>query len=111
MPAKLTTVRVEPGVFLGLLERACARSTRSRVATGRAIFADHSDAEAAVEDLRRLELVDEEHVLEEEWDWERTDLRAGEVLVVVCQLGDPDQVREVFDRHDGRLVSKPAYID
>lgn len=160
-----------------------------------AIFADHSDAEAAVEDLRRLGLVDEhlgvavrqpagyvferesetevahgmgkgislgapigavagmtvmallapgvaavglggllatgavtggvaggfwgaylglsaeEHVLEEQWDWERTDLRPGEVLVVVCQHGDPDQVREVFDRHDGRLVSKPAHID
>lgn len=58
-----------------------------------------------------LGLSAEKHVLEEERDWERTDLRPGEVLVVVCQHGDPDQFREVIARHGGRVVSKPAHID
>lgn len=53
----------------------------------------------------------ERDVLEEEWDWERTDLRLGEVLVVVGQHGHPDQVLEVFGRHGGRVVSKPEHVD
>lgn len=44
-------------------------------------------------------------------DWERTDLRPGEVLVVVCQHGRPDQVLEILGRHGGRVVSKPDHID
>lgn len=49
---------------------------------------------------------------EQEWedDWERVPLDPGEVLVVVCEHGDPEEVRDVFQRNGGRWVEKPASI-
>lgn len=57
-----------------------------------------------------LGLTSEEHILEEEWDWERIRLQPGEVIVVVDQHGHPDDVREIFNRHEGRLVEKPEHL-
>lgn len=57
-----------------------------------------------------LGLTSQEHVLEEEWDWERIRLQPGEVIVVVDQHGHPDDVRETFGRHGGKLVEKPEHI-
>lgn len=57
-----------------------------------------------------LGLTSEERVLEDEWDWERVRLSPGEVLVVVDQHGHPDDVRSIFERHQGRLVNKPEHI-
>jgi hypothetical protein len=52
----------------------------------------------------------EERRMEEERDWERTPLQAGEVMVVVDQHGHPDTVKEILQRHGGRMVAKPAYL-
>jgi hypothetical protein len=57
-----------------------------------------------------LGLTTEVPEVEREFDWERVPLEQGEVLVVVCEHGDPDGVRAVFARHNGRLVEKPATI-
>lgn len=57
-----------------------------------------------------LGITSEKHVLEDEWDWERAELSPGEVLVVVDQHGRPDDVRSIFERHQGRLVEKPEHI-
>ncbi|HSJ34307.1 MAG TPA: hypothetical protein VLB85_04575 [Acidimicrobiia bacterium] len=57
-----------------------------------------------------LGLTSEQPELEREADWERVPLDPGEVLVVVCEHGDPDDVREVIERHGGRWVEKPASI-
>lgn len=57
-----------------------------------------------------LGLTTEVPEVEREFDWERVPLEQGEVLVVVCEHGDPDDVRETFARYGGRLVQKPAAI-
>lgn len=57
-----------------------------------------------------LGLTSEMPEVEREFDWERVPLQPGEVLVVVCEHGDPEDVRAVFDRHGGRWVEKPAHI-
>lgn len=57
-----------------------------------------------------LGLTSEQPELEREADWERVALDRAEVLVVVCEHGDPDDVREGFERHGGRWVEKPASI-
>lgn len=55
-----------------------------------------------------LGLTSEEHVLEDEWDWEQIDLGPEKVLVVADQHGDPDVVRATFLRHGGEIVEKPS---
>ncbi|MFP3914730.1 MAG: hypothetical protein ACLFWM_07620 [Actinomycetota bacterium] len=57
-----------------------------------------------------LGLTSEEHVLEEEWDWERTPLQPGQVLVVVCQHGDPEDVARILGSRGGRLIARPAHL-
>jgi hypothetical protein len=52
----------------------------------------------------------EEHIMGEEWDWERTPLQPGQVMVVVDQHGHPDDVRETLQRHGGRFVAKPSHL-
>lgn len=47
--------------------------------------------------------------IEREIDWEHVSLEPGEVLVVVCQHGDPQAVNRCFTEHGGRLVQKPAH--
>jgi hypothetical protein len=56
-----------------------------------------------------LGLKAEEHMMEDEWDWERTTLQPGQVLVVVDQHGFPDEVRRILERHGGRLLAKPQH--
>jgi hypothetical protein len=48
--------------------------------------------------------------IENEWDWERVILAPGQVLVVVDQHGDPEAVREILQRHGGRLVDRPTHV-
>lgn len=57
-----------------------------------------------------LGLSSEEHVLEEEWDWERVPLEPGELLVVVSGHEHPDQAVEILRSHGGDLVRKPAHV-
>lgn len=57
-----------------------------------------------------LGLNSEEHVLEEEWDWERLPLQPGAVLVVVSGHGHADQVARVLSDHGGELVTKPIHV-
>ncbi len=57
-----------------------------------------------------LGLTAEEHVVEEEWDWERVPLQPGQVLIVVAGHGHPDQVTEVLVAHGGHLVAKPPHV-
>lgn len=57
-----------------------------------------------------LGLTSEVPEMERESDWERVRLEPGEVLVVVCQHGDPDAARTIFSRHGGRPIEKPAHI-
>lgn len=57
-----------------------------------------------------LGLTAEEHVQEEEWDWERTPLQPGQVMVVVDQHGHPDDVRRILESHGGRMIAKPEHI-
>lgn len=52
----------------------------------------------------------EEHVLEEEWDWERTPLQPGQVMVVVDQHGHPDEVKGILERRGGRIITKPQHL-
>jgi hypothetical protein len=49
-------------------------------------------------------------LLDEEWDWEQTPLRPGQVLVVVADHGHPDEVPDVLERHGGHLVAKPPHV-
>jgi hypothetical protein len=56
-----------------------------------------------------LGLKAEEHVVEEERDWERTPLQPGQVMVVVDQHGHPDEVKRILEAHDGRIVVKPKH--
>jgi hypothetical protein len=55
-----------------------------------------------------LGLTATEPILENEWDWERVALEPGQVIVVVDEHGHPEAVREVLERHKGRMVAKPA---
>ena len=57
-----------------------------------------------------LGLTTEDHLLEEEWDWERVPLQPGQVLIVVAGHGHPDQVADVLERHGGHLVAKPPHV-
>lgn len=57
-----------------------------------------------------LGLTAEEHVMEEEWDWERTPLREGQVLLVVDQHGHPDTVERILQGHGGQIIAKPSHI-
>ncbi len=57
-----------------------------------------------------LGLASEEHVLDEEWDWERIPLQPGQVLVVVADHGHPDEMLDVLQQHGGSLVSKPRHL-
>lgn len=57
-----------------------------------------------------LGLKAEEHVMEEEWNWERTPLQKGQVMVVVDQHGHPDEVKRILERHEGRIVVKPKHL-
>lgn len=57
-----------------------------------------------------LGLSSEEHVLDEEWDWERVPLEPGQLLVVVSGHDHPDQVAAILCRHGGDLVEKPAHV-
>lgn len=57
-----------------------------------------------------LGLKAEEHVMEEEWDWERTPLQPGQVMVVVDQHGPPDEVRRILERRGGRIITKPKHL-
>jgi hypothetical protein len=57
-----------------------------------------------------LGLKAEEHVTEEEWDWERTRLQPGQVMVVVDQHGHPDDVKRILERHGGRIITKPQHL-
>jgi hypothetical protein len=57
-----------------------------------------------------LGLSSEEHVLEEEWDWERVPLQPGQLLVVVSGHEHPDRVAGILERHGGELVSKPSHV-
>jgi hypothetical protein len=52
----------------------------------------------------------EEHVMEEEWDWERTPLQPGQVMVIVDQHGHPDDVKRILERHGGRLITQPKHL-
>lgn len=51
-----------------------------------------------------------EHIMEEEWDWERTPLQPGQVMVVVDQHGHPDDVERILQRHGGQLVTKLGHL-
>lgn len=51
-----------------------------------------------------------EHIIEEEWDWERTPLQPGQVMVVVDQHGHPDDVKRILRSHGGRIVVKPEHL-
>lgn len=52
----------------------------------------------------------EEHLMEEEWDWERIPLQLGQIMVVVDQHGHPDVVRRILERRGGRIVMKPQHL-
>jgi hypothetical protein len=52
----------------------------------------------------------EEHIMEEEWDWERIPLQPGQVMVVVDQHGYPDEVRRILERRGGRIITKPIHL-
>jgi hypothetical protein len=56
-----------------------------------------------------LGLTATEPVIENERDWERVALEPGQMIVVVDQHGHPEAVREVLERHNGRVVVKPAH--
>jgi hypothetical protein len=57
-----------------------------------------------------LGLTAEEDLLEEEWDWERTPLEEGQVLVVVSGHGHTGQVADILRHAGGRLVGKPPHV-
>ena len=57
-----------------------------------------------------LGLSSKEHVLEEEWDWERVPLQPGQLLVVVSGHEHPDQVSRILGSRGGELVSKPSHV-
>ncbi len=52
----------------------------------------------------------EEHIMEEEWDWERTPLQPGQVMVVVDQHGHPDEVKRILEGHGGQIIAKPQHL-
>jgi hypothetical protein len=52
----------------------------------------------------------EEHVMEEEWDWERTPLQPGQVMVVVDQHGHADEVKRILEHQGGRIITKPREV-
>ncbi|HSJ83148.1 MAG TPA: hypothetical protein VLA91_04955 [Acidimicrobiia bacterium] len=56
-----------------------------------------------------LGLRSEEHIREEEWDWERIPLQSGQVMVVVDQHGHPDDVERILERHGGQIIAKPRH--
>jgi hypothetical protein len=51
-----------------------------------------------------------EHIMDEEWDWERTPLQSGQVMVVVDQHGHPDVVKRILERNGGRIIVKPQHL-
>jgi hypothetical protein len=53
--------------------------------------------------------ISQEHLMENEWDWERKPLEPGQVLVAVDQHGHPDQVKRILQDHGGRIIAKPAH--
>lgn len=55
-----------------------------------------------------LGLAVEDHVVEDERQWERIPLQPGETLVVVSGHDRPDDVAGILRRHGGRLVTKPS---
>lgn len=57
-----------------------------------------------------LGLAAEEHVLEEEWDWERIPLQPGQVLVVVTGHGHRERVAHVLERHGGHLYARRQHM-
>ncbi len=57
-----------------------------------------------------LGLAAEDHVLEDEWDWDRVPLQPGQVLVVVAGHGHPDTVSDCLERHGGHIVIKPPHV-
>ena len=57
-----------------------------------------------------LGLAAEEHELDEEGDWERVPLEAGQVLVVVAGHGHPGGVADVLGSNGGHLLSKPPHL-
>jgi len=52
----------------------------------------------------------EEHIVDEELDWERTPLQTGQVMVVVDQHGHPDEVKRILEHHGGRILTKPRHL-
>lgn len=57
-----------------------------------------------------LGLTAEDHVVEDERDWERVRLQPGQVLVVVSGHHRPDEVAGTLRRHGGVLVPKPPQV-
>lgn len=57
-----------------------------------------------------LGLKAEEHITEEQWDWERTPLQPGQVMVVADQHGHPDEVQRILEHHGGRIITKPHHL-
>jgi hypothetical protein len=57
-----------------------------------------------------LGLTGHESALEDEWDWERTRLQPGEVLIVVCRHPEPGQASEILRRYGGSLVASPLQV-
>lgn len=51
-----------------------------------------------------------EHIMEEEWDWERIPLQPSQVMVVVDQHGQPDEVERILEHHGGRILTKPQHL-
>lgn len=54
-----------------------------------------------------LGLAAEDHVVDDEREWERIPLQPGEMLVVVSGHDHPDEVAEILRSHGGRLAAKP----
>ena len=57
-----------------------------------------------------LGLAAEDHVMEDERNWQRIPLQPGQTLVVVSGHDRPDEVAGILRSHGGRIVGKPSHV-
>ena len=57
-----------------------------------------------------LGLSAEEHVVDEELDWERVRLQPGQVLIVVAEHGHREDVGAALQAHGGHIIEKPRHL-
>lgn len=58
-----------------------------------------------------LGLSAEEHLVDEELDWERVRLEPGQVLLVVAEHAHREDVAEALRGRGGRIIHTPSHLD